>query len=167
MTRVRATARAFMAAAILTGWIATAGAQDTVENPSPIERPAATEAIPAQREIVTAPKEMTPPRIIPATVDWNGVRAALSALPLAQTLDTAGNGDLLARLNAAIDTTYRGIARSTVPVLMPVDTGAILNTAATTPAPPTGDAANFKLHFFFAGPAGYDAAFTLQGAVTS
>ena len=167
MTRVRATARAFVAGAVLTGWIAAAGAQDTVENPPPAERPAATEAAPAQREVTTAPKEMTPPRIVSANVDWNGVRAALSAIPLAQNSDAGSNSDLLARLNAATDTTYRGITRSTVPVLMPVDTGAILNTTAATLPPPAGDAASFKLHFFSAGPAGYDAAFTLQGAVTN
>lgn len=168
MTRGRALTRAALAGAFLTALIAAAGAQDTVENPPP----AATSADPApvakpEATVAATPKEMVSPHITFATVDWDSVRSALAAVPLTQQPDAADRGDRLARLNAAIDTAYRGIARSAAPVLLPVDPGAILNNAAATLPPLTGDAASFKPHFFFAGPAGYDAAFTLQGAITN
>lgn len=115
-----------------------------------------------------------PPRILPANIDWAAARGELNRLV---TSDAAGdkpadtpatdiNDVLLGKLNAAAGTAYKDISASSVPVLLPVDTGALLHSSAENPAQLTGDAANFRPHFFMAGPAGYDVVFTLHGAVT-
>ncbi len=187
MRRAHPIARVLIASLLLASGIGMAAAQDTVENPLPPTRQPSsaeappttkpelttgtaekksqdnTEAKPAEKPVAKR-KEMTLPRILAATVAWDDVRAALTA---AQSADAAAGKEPLTRLNAAVDPAYRDVARSPVPVLLPLDTGAILRgTSATLPAL-QGDAANFKPQFFFAGPAGYDVAFTLTGAITN
>lgn len=130
------------------------------------DEPLAGAAPPVARHPAAAPvlKEMAPPKIATVTVDWNGVRAALSQLSGAQSAEQKPDDDaLLSRLNAAAGSTYKEIAKSAVPVLLPVDSGTVLRTKADTLPAPEGDLAGFKPHFFLAGPAGYDAAFTLAG----
>jgi hypothetical protein len=154
MTRIHALAAGALAGALLA---ASAWAQD---------EPLAGPAPPLHRNPIAAPviKEMAPPKIATVTVDWDGVRAVLSQLSGASSSEPKSDSDALARLNAAADATYREIAKSTVPVLLPVDTATVLRTKAAALPPPEGDIAGFKPHFFLAGPAGYDAAFTLAGA---
>ena len=155
MTRLNVLAAGLFAGALLAG---PAWAQD---------EPLAGAAPPAQPRPVAKPivREMAPPKITAAAIDWNGARAALSQLPGVQAAgDQKPEADaLLARINTAVNAAYKDVARSSVPVLLPVDTSAVLRTKADTLPAPEGDIAGFKPHFFFAGPAGYDAAFTLAG----
>ncbi|WP_291689272.1 peptidoglycan DD-metalloendopeptidase family protein [Bradyrhizobium sp.] len=70
----------------------------------------------------------------------------------------------LVQLNAATAPVFAGIARSTVPVLLPFDTSAYLadELGGTPPAPLPRYQAEFNpVDFFDAGPAGYDAVFSL------
>jgi hypothetical protein len=133
------------------------------------QEPVASSAVP----IPLAAQEMTPPKIIPATVDWAGVRRELIQLATKGSSGEPPSGDqstdigdiLLAKVNAAAGTLYKDIQKSAVPVLLPVDAAGLLHSTATTPPPPGGDAALFKPHFFMAGAAGYDVVFTLEGSV--
>jgi len=142
--------------------LCTAGAQDRVPE---IAVPAATAA---------APLEMTRPRIDAARVDWDAVRSELTGLSDKDTPEhpPSGGGNAthdangpLAKLNMAAAATYKDIEKSAVPVLLPVDTVALLR--GSTTAAPSGDAIYFKPHFFMAGPSGYDAVFNLEGPVAS
>ena len=115
---------------------------------------------------------MVLPKITAATVDWKAARDALAQLPAAQAAPKpADDNAILRQINAAANGTYKGIAGSSVPVLLPVNADALLRSKNSTPtdAPPVpeGDAASFKLNFFLAGPAGYDAAFMLSGAAAA
>jgi murein DD-endopeptidase MepM/ murein hydrolase activator NlpD len=98
--------------------------------------------------------EMQPARMTPTPADWN---AAAAALP---DKDAASFG----KLNAALGTLYPGIAQSPVPVLLPLDPAALLR----DPKPDGADAplAGFRAtKFFLAGPAGYDASFTIDSGI--
>jgi len=105
---------------------------------------------------------MKAPRIVAATVDWPAVRMALAVVP---TL--AASDHPLARLNAATGSIFSNIGASTVPVLLPFDTASFLTDKA---AGALGDITKYMPGysptnvFFDAGPAGYDAALTLQAA---
>ncbi len=71
----------------------------------------------------------------------------------------------LLQLNAVTSPIFTGIGRSRVPVLLPFDTAAFLE-ARLNGAPPTLSLARFQADFrpdlFDAGPAGYDAVFSLE-----
>lgn len=97
--------------------------------------------------------EMLPPRTSVTTVDWE---AAASAVP---DRDGASTAEVFARLNARMARRFPDIAKSTVPVLLPVD----------PPAKDTKDTAaeitfgSFRpSEFFLPGPAGYHASFFLK-----
>lgn len=101
------------------------------------------------------------PRLTPVTVDWQA--AARDAAPATAPAET------FAPLNAAASVRFPGIAKSAVPVLLPFDIERYRKARATRPdQPPAPD--NFVLgsfrasKFFLAGPAGYDAAFSLRVA---
>ncbi len=173
MTRANAIAGALFASVLLAG---AAGAQDTSESPSlgANAAPKATKAEPVATTGATptspAAQDMVLPKIMAATVDWKAARDVLAQLPAAQAAPKSTDDNaLLAQINAATNATYKGIAASSVPVLLPVNADALLRSKISAPADsppaPEGDAANFKLNFFLAGPAGYDAAFMLSGAV--
>jgi len=119
--------------------------------------PAGIERAGAQSESATP--EMTPPRIIAATVDWDAARADIAALPSDAAGDAADAS--LDRLNAAAGRTFAGIERSSVPVLLPLASDALLQGDGAI------DGAGFRPHFFQAGPTGYDAAFTLSSAAAA
>jgi len=119
--------------------------------------------------------DMKPPRISPAAIDWDAATADLVALDPADAVPT------LARLNKATETLFPGIADSPVPVLLPFNTPAFWlahhapkaePAAADTPAPATSATdsrarymSGFNLSpFFFPGPSGYDAAFSLRAS---
>lgn len=112
---------------------------------------------------VQAPRvEMKPPHIEAVTVDWAAARNALPAIPA-----LAADKDALARLNAATGSIFSNIGASAVPVLLPFNTASFLADKATGTA---GDTSKYMPGysatnvFFDAGPSGYDASFTLQGA---
>jgi hypothetical protein len=114
-------------------------------------------------------------RIAVAEVDWDAARAALVGLAPAASPDTAAAApakDPLQLLNAATDRIFPKIASSTVPVLLPFDTAAFERDQAgaagsaggadATTAEADKYLAGFRTTFFFPGPSGYDAAFSLQ-----
>ena len=111
---------------------------------------------------------MESPRLTPVAVDWDAAAAALEAAP------GTSPAQAFAPLNAAAEVRFPGIAKSAVPVLLPFDVEAYRKARAAHPDQ-TQDAAreaadNFVLadfrtsKFFLAGPAGYDAAFSLRVA---
>ena len=105
-----------------------------------------------------AAQDMTAPRVAFATVDWT------------QAASDAG-GDLAAR-NEAADIRFPGIAKSSVPVLLPLDVAGLRKEIAANPAlrlPPEAadrfiQAGFAATKFFQAGPAGYDASFAIRTA---
>jgi hypothetical protein len=110
------------------------------------------------------PDVMTSPRLTSASVDWSAVRAALADLDPLKAQDNASAPDVLTRLNAASAKILPDVAASPVPVLLPLDTAALLqDTAQGT----TGDASKYLSGFsaatlFFPGPSGYDAVLSLR-----
>ena len=125
---------------------------------------AAQQAVPevAQR----AAAEMKGPIVLSVDVDWDAARAALAGLDQLTAPDaTAGAPEPLTRLNSATEKIFPKIATSPVPVLLPFDTAAFLRDQAQGT---TGDDSNKYLSgfhaptFFYPGPSGYDAAFSLQ-----
>lgn len=103
--------------------------------------------------------DMQSPTITQSKVDWDTAAASLSE-PDAKPAET------FAKLNVAARARFPGIADSSVPVLLPYDMVAARK--ETEPAPAPGDKfvrANFHASDFFkAGPAGYDAVFSLRAA---
>lgn len=98
-------------------------------------------------------REMTLPRVTPVAVDWDAVRRDAAKLSVA-TSDMADDAKLT-QLNEATERVFASVNASAVPVLLP------LNVAALLKDPAMADTAGFRPNFFFAGPTGYDAAFTL------
>lgn len=103
--------------------------------------------------------DMQSPTITQSRVDWDAAVAGL-AEPDVKPAEALG------KLNAAAQSRFPGIGDSSVPVLLPFDINAARNESEPAAAP--GDKfvrANFHASDFFkAGPAGYDAAFTLRAA---
>lgn len=106
-----------------------------------------------------AAEEMAAPRITLASVDWTAVKTELAAAAAVRTFGAAADlgfddGEL-ARANAITGQRFPGVARSGVPVLLPLG------------ADPAGGAetySGFRTHMFSADPEGYDAAFALRPA---
>jgi hypothetical protein len=124
-------------------------------------------------------QEMQLPQITTAKVDWPAALASLSDVP---ELRTSALGSpprparnsfgrpvprSLARLNAAMASRFPGINRSPVPVLLPFDTAALLRDVAAGAAKEGNEhyLSGFQASkFFYPGPSGYDAAFSLRAA---
>jgi murein DD-endopeptidase MepM/ murein hydrolase activator NlpD len=106
--------------------------------------------------------EMKPPRVLPVAIDWDAARTELAGLPALRDTPAAYDLDTddaaLARLNAASSRQFPGISNSSVPVLVPFDADAAIRAGADQPVASAG---GFRVNFFFAGPTGYDAAFTI------
>jgi hypothetical protein len=122
--------------------------------------------------------DMRPPRLTSANVDWN---TALRSLAQVEELRMAALGvpvrppranvmrpvpKALARLNNAMAPRFPGVNQSPVPVLLPFDTDALMRDLATGTAQ---DSAHYlsgfrPSNFFFPGPSGYDAVFSLRTA---
>lgn len=119
-------------------------------------------------------QEMTPPRITSAKVDWAAALASLTDNPELRTAALAskarhGASRLaprpLARLNAAMATRFPGVAQSPVPVLLPFDTEALLHDLAEGTVAERNERylSGFRSsNFFYPGPSGYDAVFSLR-----
>jgi len=110
--------------------------------------------------------EMKGAQVTTIAIDWDAARAASPGLDLPPSRDdaTADARDALARLNAVTEKLLPKIAASSVPVLLPLDTAALLRDQAQGKA---GDGNTYfaDFHaptFFFPGPSGYDAAFVVQ-----
>lgn len=118
-----------------------------------------------------APGRIESPRLTPLTVDWQAAAATLGAAP------GVAPAEAFAPLNAAASLRFTDIAKSAVPVLLPFDIDGYRKQRTANPTQ-TPDAARqaadtFVLagfrasKFFLAGPAGYDAAFSLRTADVS
>ncbi len=161
----------WLAGLLLAGVTTAATAQETaraVVPPGPavsapqIETPQ-VQTPQAQIQQVQMPQvQMKPPHITAVTVDWTAARGALAAVPA-----LAADHDPLARLNTATAGVFSNIGASAVPVLLPFDTASFLADKAAGTA---GDSSKYMPGysatnvFFDAGPAGYDASFTLQAS---
>ena len=115
-----------------------------------------------------AAPEIARPRPSPTVVEWDPALSALKNYEALRPASGHGKTDAIARLNAASGRILSNIAASPVPVLLPIDLGALLRDQAV--APKEGQSANGESYFggfhvprfFLAGPGGYDASFTIQ-----
>lgn len=125
--------------------------------------------------------EFRTPAVSAVPVEWRAaldqLRTELNARPaVASTFTFSGQRRLpaydprtmpaLVQLNAAISPIFGGIGRSHVPVLLPFDTAAYLD-ARLNGVPPGPSPAHYQADFrpvdlFDAGPAGYNAVFSLE-----
>jgi hypothetical protein len=111
-----------------------------------------------------AAEEMREPHISVARVDWDAAAASLAAQP-------AAAADALSKLGTAVDAAFPGIAKSSVPVLLPFDVDGFAKDRAANPDISSDKVAEnadrfmrsgFRAtKFFVTGPAGYDSAFAL------
>lgn len=128
-----------------------------------------------------AAEEFRTPEISIVHADWRAaldqLRSEISAAPaVAADFTFAGRHRLTAfdprampafvQLNAATSPIFTGISRSAVPVLLPFDTASFLDTrgnSAMAPLSLSHYQADFRpVDLFDAGPAGYDAVFSLE-----
>jgi hypothetical protein len=120
---------------------------------------------------------MKSPRLTSFTPDWNAARAAIDPASVAAPPNSSEGTparDLLERLDESTGRLFPDIAASPVPVLLPVEPAAssqetAASNATTAPASAAEVASadkstpGFRSTLFFAGPAGYDAVFAVQG----
>jgi len=110
-------------------------------------------------------EEMKEPHISVVQADWNAAAASLT-----DRSDTAGK--VFGRLNKMSEPAFPGIARSSVPVLLPFDVEGFAKERAANPDQPAEKTtetlerfirSSFRAtRFFVPGPAGYDSAFALK-----
>ena len=164
--------RLALLASVLTGFAVSAGsAQDTL--PPDMHLQALQETQPAPRH------DMRLPQIASAKVDWMAALASLSevaelrstalTVPPRQPRSSSSRPvpRALARLNAAMAQRFPGVTRSPVPVLLPFDTGALMRDLAAGNASEGNERylSGFQASkFFYPGPSGYDAVFSLRTA---
>jgi hypothetical protein len=117
--------------------------------------------------LVTGPVaagEMESPAVTLSAVDWDAAAATLS------DRGTQAPAEAFERLNAITGKRFAGIAKSTVPVLLPFDVDAFRKDAAESkPDTASSDKYFGQFHptkFFLPGPAGYDATFVASGFST-
>ena len=105
--------------------------------------------------------EMQSPVITLSNVNWDAAAAALTGAAGGPPAEAFG------RLNALTDKRFAGIAKSTVPVLLPFDVDAFRKDVSDGNADAaTSDKYFGHFHptkFFLPGPAGYDATFVASG----
>jgi murein DD-endopeptidase MepM/ murein hydrolase activator NlpD len=120
---------------------------------------------------IASAQDMKVPQVVEATIDWPAVKAELAAsvafrsIPAAADLSYDDGG--IARLNAVASRQFPDTAKSSVPVLVPIDIDALLrgNTAnASTDPAANAFTSSFRSHLFAPGPSGYDAVFALRPA---
>jgi murein DD-endopeptidase MepM/ murein hydrolase activator NlpD len=110
-------------------------------------------------------EEMKSPHISVGRVDWDAAAANLPDHPAGPP------AEVFARLNAAAQLRFPDIGKSPVPVLLPFDVDALQKDQAAGKSDIDADSyVHGGFHgtkFFVAGPAGYDAAFSLRTAEVS
>lgn len=119
---------------------------------------------------------MKPPRLSIAEIDWTAALKSLAGIPelsgavLANAQPSRSDAEravspALGRLNDAISSRFPGVATSPIPVLLPIDTQALLRDIAAHAAALDNDRylSGFRAtKFFYPGLSGYDAAFTFR-----
>jgi hypothetical protein len=136
-------------------------------SPKPAQPQAAAPAAPTPTAAPAPTVVMTGPRVTSFEVDWTAARATLGPLDqLATPRETADANvaDALVRLNEATAKILPKAATSSVPVLLPFDITTFVRDRAPAPG---GDAGKYFLDFhsptfFYPGPSGYDAAFSVR-----
>ncbi len=106
-----------------------------------------------------AAEEMAGPRVTLATVDWDAAAASLA--------DRAAGGpaEVFAAINVATKSRFPNLAKSPVPVLMPLDIAELRKQQAAKPEVPIDNFLRGGFHttaFFQAGPGGFDVAFSIR-----
>jgi hypothetical protein len=108
-----------------------------------------------------AARELESPIVTLSEVDWAAAAASLPGRGAAPPTETLG------RLNAVTAKRFPGIAKSSVPVLLPFDVDAFGKDVAAGNADATASDKYFgrfrPTKFFLPGPAGYDATFVAEG----
>jgi murein DD-endopeptidase MepM/ murein hydrolase activator NlpD len=128
--------------------------------------------------VAAAAEDMKGPRISSIRMDWDALSPELLALERPLPLDSpdatqdnpqeeakrppATAADVIARINLTTGNQFANIASSPVPVLLPLDTPALLRDRAEAADATHAQAGNYLLGFnsvpfFYAGPGGYDA----------
>lgn len=107
-------------------------------------------------------QDIKTPKISVLPVDWETALVALNRVEAAGKLPADSGSNVLVRLNRTTAADFPNIAASPVPVLLPFSLDAYLRHKA-------GEKADYlsgfpSLKFFLAGPAGYDAVFTVARA---
>jgi hypothetical protein len=105
-------------------------------------------------------QEFKAPRIVPSNIDWD---AAAQSIPDRAGSTPAESFAVLTRISAA---RFPGLAKSTVPVLLPIDIAALRKDQEAGKAEAATSNRYFgeftPSKFFLAGPAGYDATFWIN-----
>jgi murein DD-endopeptidase MepM/ murein hydrolase activator NlpD len=120
---------------------------------------------------------LQPPRLSSAQVDWSEALAALTGIEVLRVAAlgasrrvprlTRGVPPVIGRLNAVMSSRFPGVAISPVPVLLPFDTDALMRDLAAGTAARDNQRylSGFQpADFFYPGPSGYDAVFTVRTA---
>jgi hypothetical protein len=107
-------------------------------------------------------QEMTPPRVTAAPVDWDAVQADLASSDVLRPLLAGAGASALTQLNSAAARMFPSVARSAVPVLLPVDPQVLLQEPGEASVPRADGTAGPKLTFLMTGASGYDAAFAVR-----
>ena len=126
---------------------------------------------------ISAGREMQPPRLSSAQVEWAEAVAALADIDILRVAALGSSRrtarasrtlpPVVGRLNAIMSSRFSGVAISPVPVLLPFDTGALMRDQAAGTASLDNHRYLFGFQsadFFYPGPSGYDAVFTLRTA---
>ena len=117
-----------------------------------------------------AAQEIVRPRPVLTVVEWPSAISELAKYEALQTTPQLAKPDAITILNRASGRILPNIAASPMPVLLPFDVTALLRDqpkASDDGTPPNSESYFAGFHaprFFLAGPAGYDAAFTIQTA---
>jgi len=122
-------------------------------------------------------RDMQPPRLTSAQVDWSQALASLADVDVLRVAALETNRRMvrsnraippvLARLNATVASRFPGAAGSPIPVLLPFDTAALMRdqSAGTFTDDNRPYLSGFQgASFFYPGPSGYDAIFTTRPA---
>ena len=120
--------------------------------------------------VAHAAPEITRPRLSSSVVEWHAVLAAIAKVEGFGRMPGESEAGVLRRINVASGRYLSSVAASPVPVLLPIDVVALLRDHGKVPdanQPANGESYFFGFHpprFFLAGPAGYDATFTIHTA---
>jgi hypothetical protein len=117
--------------------------------------------------VAQAAQDIVRPRILASVVDWAPALAALGKTEGLRSNARESAASILARLNGESTRYLPDIASSPIPVLLPVDTVALVRDRGKPANPNEAPGESYFLgfhapRFFLAGPGGYHSTFTIQ-----